>query len=208
MWGSVVLSVPLPMLEKKCSPPALCLLHLPEALHRGPVCSCHFKHSFPDCWSLDPQTLWLEGQDSPCSVTEHCPGCCTASPPASLHRVWERCPGECPALEPQGMLCTHRESCSCWSCLGHPLRQSPWVKAVRRKLAPFPQGFPSLSLCTVAAQLQASPARCSDRNSALTAFSPPSPHSLPCPVASGLAGALQHHGAFPCCSVFSRGSGS
>lgn len=141
MWGSVVLSVPLPMLEKKCSPPALCLLHLPEALHRGPVCSCHFKHSFPDCWSLDPQTLWLKGQDSPCSVTEHCPGCCTASPPASLHRVWERCPGECPALEPQGMLCTHRESCSCWSCLGHPLRQTPWVRAVRRKLPPSPKAF-------------------------------------------------------------------
>lgn len=52
MWGSIVLAVPSAHAAE--TEVTLCLSHLPEALHRGPVCSCHFKHSFPGCWSLDP----------------------------------------------------------------------------------------------------------------------------------------------------------
>lgn len=147
------------------------------------------------------QALWIEGQDSPCSVTDHSTVLAAHSiSSTSLHGLWELCPGECPALHPQGILLP-----ICWSCLGFPVTLSPCVKAVRGKLPPFPQDFPNLRLCHSGRTVTGIPWQkfCSART-----FSPTSPHSLPCPVASGLAGASQHHGAFPCHSVLSRGSGS
>lgn len=103
MWGSVSWLSPLPMLETELTP--------------TPVCSCHFNPAFlePGSQPRALQALWMEGQGSPCSVTDYS----IASAPASLHR--------------EAICSGHRESCSPLLGAGLPTQT---LKALRGKLAP------------------------------------------------------------------------
>lgn len=122
---------------------------------------------------------------------------CRRSSGTSREPGTEGCPRSGPAGDPIAHLVP-----TCWSFLSHPVRLNPWG----RSLPAYPRVFQVSPSATFAGQLQKLKYPQPDSPSAT--FSPTSSHLLPCPVASGLAGALQHHGAFPCHSVFNRGSGS
>lgn len=137
------------------------------------------------------QALWIEGQDSPCSVTDH-----STVLAAAQHHLQP--PARAVGTLSWGMPC----SAPTGNPVPHLLELSEGSES---EACPFPPRFSLRHSGRTVTDIPCQMLRqkfCSNRP-----FSPRSPHPLPCPVASGLAGASQHHGAFPCHSVFSRGSG-
>lgn len=138
---------PLPMLEKQRSPSPLCLLHLPEALHRGPVCSLPLQTQLsrllePGSQPRGLQALWIEGQGSPCSVTDH--STVLAAAQRHLPSLTAGCGNPVlgmPCSGPTGNPVPHMLELP-----GSPRQTGSLGEGSEGKLAPFPQGFPSLPL--------------------------------------------------------------